>query len=171
MGADGAALFAGDVWFNLIEAGTRGRVGEFIEELIGKQLDVAPGRRRYKRDAEALKDSRNGTHERRLLGLFGALQISVLQARIAAKGGISERRSALLSRYAWMIKQIEALTAVPNCPAPTLRWSRLIGFPAHHVYYAASKTRRRSKSKLAWPIRLTIHQSSTSFWFSAKVAK
>ena len=35
MSRDGAALFAGEAWFDPIEAGIRDRVHGFIEELIG----------------------------------------------------------------------------------------------------------------------------------------
>ena len=33
---DGTMLFAGDAWFDSIEAGIRDRVRGFIEELLGK---------------------------------------------------------------------------------------------------------------------------------------
>ena len=52
---DGTALFAGDAWFDPIEAGIRDRVRGFIEELIGQELDAALGRGRYERDAEMPK--------------------------------------------------------------------------------------------------------------------
>lgn len=110
--ADGTALFAGDVWFDPIEAGIRERVRGFIEELIGQELDVALGRGRYERDAEAPKGYRNGTRERQLLGSFGPVEISVPRARMAAEdGGTQEWRSAALPRYARMTRQVEALIA------------------------------------------------------------
>ena len=40
--ADGTALFAGEAWFDPIEAGIRERVRGFIEELIGQELEAAP---------------------------------------------------------------------------------------------------------------------------------
>jgi transposase-like protein len=58
--ADGAALFAGDVWFDPIEAGIRDRVRGFIEELIAQELEAALGRGRYERDGETPKGYRNG---------------------------------------------------------------------------------------------------------------
>jgi len=84
---DGTALFAGDAWFDPIEAGIRERVRGFIEELIGQELDAALGRGRYERDAETPKGYRNGTRERQLLGSFGPVELSVPRARMAAEGG------------------------------------------------------------------------------------
>jgi len=110
--ADGTALFAGEAWFDPIEAGIRERVRGFIEELIGQELDAALGRGRYERDAETPKGYRNGTRERQLLGSFGPVEISVPRARmIAEDGGIKEWRSATLPRYARMTRQVEALIA------------------------------------------------------------
>ena len=110
--ADGTALFAGDAWFDPIEAGIRGRVRGFIQELIGQELEAALGRGRYERDAEAPKGYRNGTRERQLLGSFGPVQISVPRARMTAEGGSTQEwRSATLPRYARMTKQVEALIA------------------------------------------------------------
>ena len=58
--ANGTALFAGDAWFDPIEAGIRERVRGFIEELIGQELEAALGRGRYERDAKAPKGSGTG---------------------------------------------------------------------------------------------------------------
>ena len=108
----GTVLFAGEAWFDPIEAGIRERVRGFIEELIGQELEAALGRGRYERDAEAPKGYRNGTRERHLLGSFGAVELSVPRARMAAEGGgTQEWRSAALPRYARMTKQVEALIA------------------------------------------------------------
>jgi len=115
--ADGTALFAGEAWFDPIEAGIRERVRGFIQELIGQELigqelDAALGRGRYERDAEAPKGYRNGTRERQLIGSFGPVEISVPRARMAAEGGgTQEWRSAALPRYARMTRQVEALIA------------------------------------------------------------
>jgi len=110
--ADGTALFAGDTWFDPIEAGIRERVRGFIEELIGQELDAALGRGRYERDAETPKGYRNGTRERQLLGSFGPVQLNVPRARMTAEGGgTQEWRSAALPRYARMTRQVEALIA------------------------------------------------------------
>ena len=110
--ADGTALFAGDAWFDPIEAGIRERVRGFIEELIGQELDAALGRGRYERDAETPKGYRNGTRERQLLGSFGPVQLNVPRARMTAEGGgTQEWCSAALPRYARMTRQVEALIA------------------------------------------------------------
>jgi putative transposase len=110
--ADGAALFAGDVWFDPIEAGIRDRVRGFIEELIAQELEAALGRGRYERDGETPKGYRNGTRERQLLGSFGPVELSVPRARMTAEGGgTQEWRSATLPRYARMTRQVEALIA------------------------------------------------------------
>jgi len=115
--ADGTALFAGEAWFDPIEAGIRDRVRGFIEELIGQELDAALGRGRYERDGETPKGYRNGgyrngTRERQLLGSFGPVELSVPRARMTAEGGgTQEWRSATLPRYARMTRQVEALIA------------------------------------------------------------
>jgi putative transposase len=110
--AAGAALFAGDVWFDPIEAGIRDRVRGFIEELIAQELEAALGRGRYERDGETPKGYRNGTRERQLLGSFGPVELSVPRARMTAEGGgTQEWRSATLPRYARMTRQVEALIA------------------------------------------------------------
>ncbi len=109
---DGTALFAGEAWFDPIEAGIRERVRGFIEELIGQELDAALGRGRYERDAEVPKGYRNGTRERQLIGSFGPVEISVPRARMTAEGGdTQEWRSAALPRYARMTRQVETLIA------------------------------------------------------------
>ncbi len=110
--ADGTTLFAGEAWFDPIEAGIRERVRGFIEELIGQELDAALGRGRYERDTETPKGYRNGTRERQLLGSFAPVQLSVPRARMTSEGGgTREWRSATLPRYARMTRQVEALIA------------------------------------------------------------
>jgi putative transposase len=86
---DAAPLFAGEAWFDLIEA---------------------LGRDRYQRGAVA--GYRNGTRSRRLLGSFGPIEIAVPRARLSAADGTSrEWQSAVLPRYARMTRQVEALIA------------------------------------------------------------
>ncbi len=110
--ADGTMLFAGEVWFDPIEAGIRERVRGFIEELIGQELEAALGRGRYERDGKTPKGYRNGTRRRQLLGSFGRVELSVPRARMSASGGgTQEWRSATLPRYARMTRQVEALVA------------------------------------------------------------
>jgi transposase-like protein len=110
---DTATLFAGEAWFDPIEAGIRERVRGFIEALIEQELAAALGRGRYERDVGAApKGYRNGTRERRLTGSFGPVAISLPRARMATEGGgTREWHSAALPRYARMTRQVEALIA------------------------------------------------------------
>ena len=113
-GADGTGLlFAGDAWFDPIEAGIRDRERGFIEALVGQELEAALGRGRCERAVGAPKGYRNGTRERHLLGSFGPVQLSVPRARMADAdgGGTREWRSAALPRYARRTRQVEALIA------------------------------------------------------------
>ena len=110
--ADGTALFAGEAWFDPIEAGIRDKVRGFIQELLEQELTAALGRTRHQRAEGKPTGYRNGTRERQLLGSFGPAQISVPRARMAAEGGgAREWRSTSLPRYARMTKQVEALIA------------------------------------------------------------
>ena len=105
-------LFAGDAWFDPIEAGIRERVRGFIEKLLEQELTAALGRDKSERAAGAPKGYRNGTRERQLLGSFGPVEVEVPRARMsAADGGTKEWRSAALPRYARMTRQVEALIA------------------------------------------------------------
>ncbi len=105
-----AALFAGEAWFDPIEAGLRERIRGFIEELIEQELTEALGRRRYERGGAA--GHRHGRRERRLVGFFGPMEISVPRARLpSADGATREWRSTVLPRYARMTRQVEALIA------------------------------------------------------------
>jgi transposase-like protein len=109
--ADATELFAGEAWFDPIEAGLRDRVRSFIEEMVEQELAAALGRERYARSADS-KGYRNGTRERQLTGSFGAVAISVPRGRVTAEdGGTREWRSAALPRYARMTRQVEALIA------------------------------------------------------------
>ena len=105
-------LFAGDAWFDPIEAGIRERVRGFIEELLKQELAAVLGRGKSERAAGEPKGYRNGTRERQLLGSFGPVEVEVPRARLAAAdGGTKEWRSAALPRYARMTRQVEALIA------------------------------------------------------------
>ena len=70
---EAAPLFAGDVWFDPIEAELRERVRQFLEEMIEQEATAALGRSRYERGAGA--GYRNGARKRRLLGSFGPVEI------------------------------------------------------------------------------------------------
>ena len=105
-----AALFAGEAWFDPIEAGLRERIRGFIEELLEQELGVALGRGRYERGGTA--GHRHGRRERQLTGSFGPVEISVPRARLRAEDGTTrEWRSATLPRYARRTRQVEALIA------------------------------------------------------------
>ena len=110
--AGGTALFADEAWFDPIEAGIRGRIRGFIEELLEQELTAALGRARHERAAGEAKGYRNGTRERQLLGSFGPVEVEVPRARMnAGGGGTREWRSSALPRYARMTRQVEALIA------------------------------------------------------------
>ena len=109
--ASATGLFAGEAWFDPIEAGLRERIRGFLEELIEQELTEALGRGRYERGGAAA-GHRHGRRERRLVGSFGPVDIAVPRARLAAEDGTTrEWRSAVLPRYARMTRQVEALIA------------------------------------------------------------
>src|ERR687889_106214 len=64
--ASDPALFAGAAPFDPIEAGVRGRIRGFIEELVEQELAEALGRQRYARGGAL--GHRHGRRERRLNG-------------------------------------------------------------------------------------------------------
>ena len=66
--ADGTMLFAGEAWFDPIEAGIRDRVRGFIQELLEQELAAALGRTRHERVVGEPKGYRNGTRDRQLSG-------------------------------------------------------------------------------------------------------
>ena len=99
------ALFAGEAWFDPIEAGLRGRIRGFIEELVEQELTEALGRRRHERGPVA--GHRHGHRERRLTGSFGPVEIAVPRARLRGEDGATrEWRNAVLPRYARMTRQV-----------------------------------------------------------------
>ena len=105
------ALFAGEAWFDPIEAGLRGRIRGLIEELVEQELEVALGRGRYERAGGAV-GHRHGSRKRRLTGSFGPVEIAVPRARLRGEDGTTrEWRSAALPRYARRTRQVEALIA------------------------------------------------------------
>ncbi|MBV8458021.1 MAG: transposase, partial [Acetobacteraceae bacterium] len=104
------SLFAGESWFDPIEADLRGRIRGFIETMLEEELAAALGRGRYQRGESS--GHRHGKRERKLLGSFGPMTLSVRRARLAsADGSTQEWRSAALPRYARMTRQAEALIA------------------------------------------------------------
>ena len=91
-------MFAAEGWFDPIEAELRGRVRQFLEEMIEQEATAALGRGRYERGANA--GYRNGTRTRRLLGSFGPVELAGSAARLLGCGrhepGMAERRAAAL---------------------------------------------------------------------------
>ena len=103
-------LFAGDAWFDPIEAGIRGRIRGFIEAMLEEELAATLGRVRYERGPS--RGHRHGKRERQLLGSFGPMTVNVPRARLAGSDGTTQEwRSATLPRYARMTRQAEALIA------------------------------------------------------------
>ena len=60
--AHSTALFAGQAWFDPIEAGSRDRVRGFIEELLEQELTQALGRSRHERAARVAELQRRPAH-------------------------------------------------------------------------------------------------------------
>ena len=93
-----AALFAGEAWFDPIEAGLRERIRGFIEELLEQELTAALGRRRHGRGPSP--GHRHGHRERRLTGSFGPVAISRAARPAAGRGRhdprVAQRRPAAL---------------------------------------------------------------------------
>src|SRR3954462_13293236 len=105
-------------WFDPIETAVRDRVRAFIETMISSELDAALARPRYARrpagegGAAEVVGHRHGRRTRTLTGTFGATQVSVPRARIAAEGGRTvEWRSKALRAYQRRTKAAEALIA------------------------------------------------------------
>ncbi len=161
--ADGTGLFAGDAWFDPIEAGLRDRVRGFIQELLEQELTAALGRTRHERSMGEPKGYRNGTRERQLLGSFGPVEISVPRARMAdADGGAREWRSPSLTRYARMTRQVEALIASAYLSSTntrrvkralaTLFWGAVGKDVVSRTWRRCARTGTRGTSA-TWPVR------------------
>jgi transposase-like protein len=110
-----------DNWFDPIESGVRGRVREFIEELIRNELDGVLARPRYGRQAKGEADSngaggvaghRHGSRTRSLTGTFGKTEITVPRARLEAPDGkTTEWKSSALRAYQRRTLAADALIA------------------------------------------------------------
>ena len=117
--AEVASLFVD--WFDPIEAALRDRVRAFIETMISSELDAALARPRYARRlagqggegvAAEVVGHRHGRRTRTLTGTFGATEVSVPRARIAAgNGGTVEWRSKALRAYQRRTRTADALIA------------------------------------------------------------
>ena len=110
-----------DNWIDPIETEVRGRVREFIEELIREELDAALARPRYGRQAKSSDEAdgaagvvghRHGSRTRTLMGTFGKVEIDVPRARLhAADGKTTEWRSSALRAYQRRTLAADALIA------------------------------------------------------------
>jgi hypothetical protein len=167
-------LFAGEDWFDPIEAGIRERIRGFIEELIEGELNDALGRARYQRagpDASSnSSEYRHGRRERQLLGSFGPVVISVPRARLVdANGASREWRSTGLPRYARVTRQAEALIAGAYLSGTnTRRVSRALAalFKGAVSKDTVSRTWRKvQKDWEAWSHRSLVDEI-LSGWFS-----
>ena len=95
--ANAEGLFAGEAWFDPIEAGLRGRIRGFIEAMLEEELAAALGGGRYERGHR--RGHRHGRRARQLLGSFGSTTISVPRARLTRPDGTTtEWRGATLPR-------------------------------------------------------------------------
>ena len=99
---DGTTLFAGDAWFDPIEAGIRDRVRGFIEELLEQELTAAlGGRSKHERAVEHHQGYRNGTRERHapdaLHDEVSADYTDMIYAATAAE--VQQRRRAFLRKW------------------------------------------------------------------------
>jgi transposase-like protein len=131
-----SGLLLGEGWRDRIEAGVRGRIRGFIEEMLEAELRDALGRERYVRlkitsgaavarseglgDEEAARGvsvvptrgHRHGNRERELMGTFGTVTIAVPRARLdTADGKTTEWQNKTLPAYRRRTKEIEALIA------------------------------------------------------------
>jgi transposase-like protein len=106
-------------WFDPIEAEVRGRVRQFIEELIRGELDEALARPRYGRNKTAADEDRagvvghrHGSRTRSLTGTFGPVEIEVPRARLnTPEGRTSEWKSQALRAYQRRTLAADALIA------------------------------------------------------------
>jgi putative transposase len=108
-----------DNWFDPIETEVRGRVRQFIEELIRGELDEALARPRYGRSKTAGDEERagvvghrHGSRTRSLTGTFGPVEIEVPRARLnTPEGRTTEWKSQALRAYQRRTLAADALIA------------------------------------------------------------
>ena len=85
-----AVPFSGEDWFDPLEDAIRFRVRAFIEAVVEDEAQAAlGGRKRYQRDGRP-QGYRNGHRERRLVGTFGALTVSLPRARLFDEDGLEK---------------------------------------------------------------------------------
>jgi transposase-like protein len=111
-------LFLDERWFDPIEAGVRGRVRGYIQELLEAELDGALSRKRYERIAaseaeqRAQKGHRHGRRKLTLIGTFGPVEFCVPRARLREEDGTSkEWKSQALRAYQRHTREVDALIA------------------------------------------------------------
>ena len=124
----------GHDWCTTLEAGVRGTIRGFIEELLEQELRAALGRSRYARlttatpepaaQAAGLSDEelaaapaqtkghRNGRRERQIMGTFGQVTVAVPRARLdTAEGKTTEWVNKTLPAYKRRTREVDALIA------------------------------------------------------------
>ena len=100
----------GSDWFDPLEAGVRRQIRGFIENLLEEELATALRRGRYDRGEAA--GYRHGHRDRRLLGTFGPVTVSVPRARLARTDGKrAEWHSQVLPAYKRLTARAERLIA------------------------------------------------------------
>ena len=104
--------YSGKDWFDPLEDAIRCRIRAFIEALVEEEAQAAlGGRKRYQRNGRP-KGYRNGHRERRLVGTFGAVTVSLPRARLFDEGGREkEWRSQTIQAYKRLTKRAEAIIA------------------------------------------------------------
>jgi putative transposase len=108
-----------DNWFDPIESEVRGRVRQFIEELIRGELDETLARPRYGRiktagdeERAGVVGHRHGSRTRSLTGTFGPVEIEVPRARLnTPEGRTTEWKSQALRAYQRRTLAADALIA------------------------------------------------------------
>ena len=110
-------LFAGDAWFDPIEAGIRERVRGFIEELLEQELTASLGRGKSERAAGEPKGYRNGTRERQLLGGAGSRFRPAQPGGMPAEGASARLRSRCPAPGWLQLPAAPRSGAVRHCPA------------------------------------------------------
>src|SRR5262245_22953200 len=175
MTTDTANVLVGEGWRDGLEAGVRGRIRGFIEELLDEELTAALGRARYARacaserlpnaaGGSAIGESdapgvvvpvgghRNGHRDRQVLGTFGAMTVSVPRARIeVADGKTGEWHSRTLPAYQRRTKEIDSLIACSYLAERVGRaLASLFRGSVHHVrlrWFFLSECRSAHQSK------------------------
>jgi hypothetical protein len=169
-GAGETALFAGEAWFDPIEAGLRGRIRGFIEELVEQELQAALGRGRYERGGSA--GHRHGHRAADQLLRTGGDRSSPRPA--AGRGrqhpGVEQRRSAALRYRVARVDIVSAWSRTRgpgSCDADVLRTAELqhavqhAGGDGHLGVLAPLGPRTQAVTDDALPSRdVGLHESS-----------